>query len=830
MRWKSLSLSRNPDGVRNLPTGTVTFLFTDIEGSTRLLHELGDGYGELLAEHHRLLRASFEAHGGVEVDTQGDAFFVAFERASDAVAAAAAAQEALSGAGLRVRMGLHTGEPLLAETGYIGMDVHRGARVMSAGHGGQVLLSQTTRDLLDDRFPLRNLGEHRLKDLSAPQSLFQLGDGDFPPLKTLHRTNLPVQPTPLVGRDRELAEAGRLLRENRLVTLVGPGGSGKTRLALQLAAEAIEDFEHGVFWVPLQAVADPRLVETTIAQHVGARDGMADYLRGRTVLLLLDNLEQLLEAAPSLAELLRETTGVKLLVTSREPLRVTGEQRFTVEPLPDSDAITLFVERARAVDPAFSPSPAVGEICRRLDGLPLGLELAAARVSLLSADDLLARLDRSLPLLTGGARDVPERQRTLRATIEWSYDLLGEDERRVFRCLSVFAGSFDLDAALAVCDAHLDDLQSLIDKNLVRRWASGRFGMLETIHEYARERLDEADEAAAVGRKHAEHFLAVARSADLGADADSVGNAELARLEQANFRAAIQWAVEYGEPELGLRLAIALAHFWVSEAPFEGDRWFETLLADADRLDPAVRAAALRDHGGTVYIVGQFARGVALYERSLALYRDLGDTRGEAHLLHRLAVDAVRVGDFSRARSLTEEGRVKAHELGDQRGEALALRTLGEIAHRQGQIDQAIELLEDSARVAGEVGFAWWEGGAFLDLGEIAAQAGRLDDAERWLRRGLAVLLPLRDRQLLVYGLALLAAVAAERGHLERAGFLWGAVEAEEERGAVGQWESEREEYERRILAHTGPELERGREAGRQRSLEDSVDRALSLD
>ena len=410
--------------MRKLPTGTVTFLFTDIEGSTRLLDELGEGYAEVLAEHHRVVRKAIEEHGGVEVDTQGDAFFVSFARASDAVAAASSAQEALADTGLRVRMGIHTGEPLLADTGYIGMDVHRAARVMSAGHGGQVVLSQTTRDLLDEAFELQDLGEHRLKDLSAPQRLFQLGSGEFPALKTLHQTNLPVQPTPLVGRDSELAEAGALLRGNRLVTLVGPGGSGKTRLALQLAAEAIEDFEGGVFWVPLQAVADPRLVESTIAQNVGARDGVAEFLRGRKALLLLDNLEQVLEAAPDLAELLRETSGVKLLATSREPLNLAGEQRFPVDPLPDDDAITLFLERARAVDPGFSASPAVGEICRRLDGLPLALELAAARVSVLSADALLARLDRSLPLLTGGARDVPERQQTLRATIEWSYKLL----------------------------------------------------------------------------------------------------------------------------------------------------------------------------------------------------------------------------------------------------------------------------------------------------------------------------------------------------------------------------------------------------------------------
>jgi predicted ATPase/class 3 adenylate cyclase len=814
--------------VRELPTGTVTFLFTDIEGSTRLLHELGDEYANVLAQHHRLVRTAIEKHAGVEVDTQGDAFFVAFSRASDAVAAASSAQEALAATGLRVRMGIHTGEPLLADTGYIGMDVHRAARVMSAGHGGQVVLSQTTRDLLDETFELQDLGEHRLKDLSAPQRLFQVGSGDFPDLKTLHRTNLPVQPTPLVGRDSELADAGALLRKNRLVTLVGPGGSGKTRLALQLAAEAVEDFDGGVFWVPLQAVADPQLVESTIAQNVGARDGLAEFLRDRRALLLLDNLEQVLEATPTLAELLRETSGVKLLATSREPLNLAGEQRFPVDPLPDDDAVTLFLERARAVDPGFSASPAVSEICRRLDGLPLALELAAARVSVLSTEDLATRLEHALPLLTGGARDVPERQRTLRAAIEWSYELLDEEERRVFRALSIFAGSLDLDSALTVCHADLDDLQSLIDKSLVRRWASGRFGMLETIHEYARGQLDEAGETAEIGRRHAEHFLAVARSTKLGTESDGPGDPELARLEQANFRAALQWAIDNGETELGLGLVVALSHFWVSEAPFEGARWYEAFLADTDDVDPALCAAALRDYGGTVYIVGEFDRGVALYEASLALYRELGDEWGVAHMLHRFAAEATRVGDFDQARALTEEALSTAHRLGDHRNESIALATLADVARHEGDIDRSIELHERSAELAGEAGFAWWQGGRLLDLGELGLETGRWEQAERWTREGLAVLLPLRDRQLLVYGLALLAALAADAGETGRAGLYWGAIEAEEQRGVIGQWESEREQYERTVLAHADAKLEAGLGAGRRLSLENAVERALT--
>jgi predicted ATPase/class 3 adenylate cyclase len=815
--------------VRHLPTGTVTFLFTDIEGSTTLLRELGgDSYADVLAEHRRVLRNAVAANEGVEVDTQGDAFFIAFSRASDAVSAAAAAQDALADGPVNARMGIHTGEPVVTDEGYVGMDVHRAARVMAAGHGGQVLISSAARDLLDERFVLRDLGAHRLKDLSAPQHLFQLGLGEFPPLKTLHQTNLPVQPTPLIGRQAELEQAGTLLRENRLVTLVGAGGSGKTRLALQLAADAVEDFEDGVFWVPLQALADPSLVETTIAQAVGASDGITEFLRGRQTLLLLDNLEHLVESAPALGELLRETSGVKVLATSREPLKLGGEQRFPVEPLPAPDAVTLFLERARAVDHDFAPSPAVEEICHRLDGLPLALELAAARVSMLSPDDLLARLDRSLPLLTGGARDVPERQRTLRATIEWSYELLGHAEQRLFRGLAVFAGSFDLDAATAVCEADLDTLQSLVDKNLVRRWGSGRFGMLETIHEYARDLLAGSGEVAEIGRRHAHHYLAVAGSANMTADAVGRQNPELVRLEKANLRAALAWAVAHTDVDLGLRVAVSLENHWVHADPFEGAQWFETLLANANGIDAKLRADALRAQSGVVYIVGEFERGVRLYEESLALYRAVGDEWGEGHMLHRLAANAQHGGDLDRAVALSNEALEISRRLGDRKGEAIGLGTLGNVAARKGDTDRAIELLTRSEELAGETGFLWWQAGNLLHLGEIAVESGRPMDAERWLRKGLLLTHHLGDRQQLVYGLALLARLAAEQGSAERAGRLWGAVEAEEQRGVIGQWENERDDYARKALARGGRELERGREAGRRLSLDEAVEIALA--
>jgi hypothetical protein len=388
----------------DLPSGTVTFLFSDIEGSTNLLRELGDGYAAALGTHRDVVRAAFASYSGVEVDTQGDAFFGAFARASDAVAAAEEIQRELATGPVRVRIGVHTGEPQVTKEGYVGLDVHRGARICAAGHGGQVLLTQPTRELVDVQ--ASDLGEHRLKDLLEPQRVFQLGTDEFPPLKTLDWTNLPVQATPLVGRERELAEASALLREQRFLTVVGPPGSGKTRLALQLAADAADDFEH-VWWVGLQEVHDSDLVEPTIAHVVGARTDLAGFLRDRRALLLLDNVEQVLGCAPRLAELVSASSSLKLLATSREPLRLTLEQQYPVPPLPDDDAVALFHERARAVRPDFAANGAVAEICRRLDGLPLAVELAAARVKILQPDALLARLEQRLPLLAGGARDAP---------------------------------------------------------------------------------------------------------------------------------------------------------------------------------------------------------------------------------------------------------------------------------------------------------------------------------------------------------------------------------------------------------------------------------------
>jgi tetratricopeptide (TPR) repeat protein len=496
--------------------------------------------------------------------------------------------------------------------------------------------------------------------------------------------------------------------------------------------------------------------------------------------------------------------------------------------LPEVDAVTLFVERARAIDPAFEPSAAVAEICRRLDGLPLALELAAARVGVLSPADLLARLQRALPVLTLGSRDAPERQRTLRATMTWSHELLDDAERRLFRWLAVFSASFELEAVEAVCEAELDTLQSLVDKSLVRRWGSGRFGLLETVQEYADERLAAAGEADEVTRRHAEYYLAVAKSANLADDAEGGQRHDIATREQDNFRRALAWAVQGGDVELALRLAVALESFWVASSPFEGMRWFQALLERAVDVPQELLARALLAYGGVVFIVGEFARGTRLYEQSLAIYRALGDERGSAHVLHRLAVSAIVEKDVARARALAEESLELHRRFGSRRGEAIALGTLGELEWRAGRRELALELEKESAAIAGEAGFVWWQVATLYYLCEWSLELGRPGEAEPFGCEALELAHRAGDRMHAVYLLALLARMAAEDARLERAGLLWGALEAEEKRGPIGQWEAEREGYAAPVLARAGPDLERGREEGRRLSLEEAVRRALS--
>src|SRR5215212_250291 len=597
------------------PTGTVTFLFTDVEGSTKLWERHTEEMRTALARHDEILRRAIEVHGGHVFKTVGDAFCATFSTAFDALESALAAQRALLSepwqteiGALRVRMALHTGTAEERGGDYFGPAVNRVARLLSAGHGGQVLLSSSTQELVRDHLPtgtwLRDLGERRLKDLSRAERIFQLTapglQSQFPPLRTLesYPNNLPAQPTPLIGREREVEEIRERLRstEVRLLTLTGPGGTGKTRVGVQAAAELLEDFEDGVFFVALAAIANPALVAPTIARTLGLTESGAQppeellkgFLRDRQTLLVLDNFEQVLESAPLLDELLSSAPGLTILATSRAPLKLYGEHEFPVPPLslPDPgslppvehliqyEAVKLFVDRAKAVRPDFSVTEenasAMAEICARLDGLPLAIELAAARIKLLPPQALLSRLGNRLKLLTGGARNLPERQRTLRSAIEWSYELLDEGEKLLFGRLGVFSGGAALEAIEAVCDAQgdirvdvFDGVSSLLDESLLRQEegldGEPRFTMLETIHEYASEKLEEDGEAEELRRLHAEYFLALAEEAEPGLKGPEQ-ELWFARLEPEhnNMRAALSWAIERGEGELGLRLAGAL--------------------------------------------------------------------------------------------------------------------------------------------------------------------------------------------------------------------------------------------------------------------------------
>ena len=446
----------------------MTFVFTDIEGSTRLLSQLGtSAYAEAVADHRRVLREAFASSGGVEVDTQGDALFFAFPTARGALEASAAAQRTLEPGLIRVRIGIHTGTPLLTDEGYVGIDVHRAARIAAAGHGGQVLVSASTASLVesDGDLLLVDLGSHRLKDLSAPERIAQLGERVFPALKSLYRTNLPIPATPFLGREHDLAEVVGLLKRTRLLTLTGPGGTGKTRLGLQAVASAAEDYPDGLFWVSLAPLRDPNLVLDAAAQALDVRGSLAEHISDKSLLLLFDNFEHVIEAATGLGELLAACPRLQLVVTSRELLSLPGEQVYPVPPLEADDGAELFLTRARAARPDFTDSAEVRQLCTRLDNLPLALELAAARVRVLSPAQLLERLAQRLDLLKG-VRGVDPRQRTLRATIEWSYDLLDQTEQQLFARLAVFNGSWSLEAAEEVCDAGLDALQSLVDKSL----------------------------------------------------------------------------------------------------------------------------------------------------------------------------------------------------------------------------------------------------------------------------------------------------------------------------------------------------------------------------
>jgi predicted ATPase/class 3 adenylate cyclase len=599
------------------PLGTVTLVFTDIEGSTALLDELGaEAFKEALADHRQAVREAFGAHSGYEVDDAGDGLFYAFASASAAVTGVAEAMASLADGPVRIRVGVHTGEPLLDPPKYVGPDVHKAARIMSAAHGGQVLLSGATRELLAE--DVLDLGRHRLKDFAEPVSLYQLGPDRFPPLRTISNTNLPLPLSSFVGREQEVTEVVSLVRDEaaRLVTLAGPGGTGKTRLALEAAGELVSEFGAGVFWIGLAPVRDPALVMDTIAQTLGAKQELAAHIGEKQLLLVLDNLEQVVESAVELVALLRACPNLCLLVTSRELLRVDGEVVYPVPALAEPEAVELFCTRAR-----IESDEAVVELCGRLDNLPLALELAAARVRVLTPAQILERISQRLDLFRAG-RDADPRQQTLRATIAWSYDLLTTDEQAPFARMAVFRGGCTLEAAEEVVDANLDALQSLVDKSLLRH-TEGRFWMLETIREYAHELLEGSNEADAMRGRHADHYLALSELAYTARFERGLTWARRLEEEHDNLRAALEH-LQDRDPLHYLQLAGALGWFWLARAHFtEGSRRLEA--APTSNVDGPLTARALTYLGAIDATRGQFAAALSRLERAVALWQIAGD-------------------------------------------------------------------------------------------------------------------------------------------------------------------------------------------------------------
>jgi predicted ATPase/class 3 adenylate cyclase len=826
---------------RDLPTGTVTFLFTDIEGSTRLLHQLGpEAYAEALAEHRRLLRDVFARHGGVEVDTQGDAFFIANATAAGAAAAAVQGHEALANGPIRVRMGLHTGTPTVTTEGYVGADVHRGARIAALAHGGQVLVSEATQALLPPTLAVADLGRHRVKDFDDAPRVYQLGTGGFPPLRTPGAIDLPTPVTRFVGREHELFDAVStwLDRDPRILTIVGPGGTGKTRFTIELARLLAEDADGGTVFVALASLRDPTLVVPAVAERLGATSpdvpGVAARVGERQTHVVLDNVEQLLpDAATAIAEMVAAVPRLRLLVTTREPLRVSGEVEVDLPPLAEEEAVELFLERARAVRPDIADSAAVHDLIRGLDGLPLALELAAARVKLLAPEQLLERLSRRLELLQG-SRDADERHATLRATIGWSYDLLDDTERTVFANLAVFRSGFTLETAEEVCDAELDTLASLLDKSLLRRRTdpdgTDRLWMLETIREFAEGCLhDQPDAEALMQRRHAERVLERAQSAHLSSEDQgrSDPDYESMLIERDEIRGALDWAVHH-DRELAAEIVIALETLWATSGAAEGLHFANVLLDDADSLSRPSQARLLRFQGGMVFLSGEPERGLTLYDESLELFRALGDDDNVVALLARVAAGAVSKRSADESRHLVAEVRALNDAVGNPIVEPQMLSTLAFVHYREGDLETALDLYRRSVAEATTSGFSMWALWTLDSQLEVELQLELLDDAERTGREALALATRLDDWRLARSLLVGLALVALRRAEPERAGALWGPVlEAEHDTPLLRLW-PEFEAFSSPLAMCTDARFLAAVTEGRARSLEQAV--AIALD
>ena len=878
-----------------LLTGTVTFLFSDIEGSTRLIQAHGAAWPRNLARHRELLRSAFSAEGGREVGTEGASFFVGFPTAPAAIAAAAAAQRAVAeepwpeGTEIRVRMGMHTGDASLAAGSYVGLNVHRASRIASVAHGGQILLSDATRSLLGDGLPdgleLRDVGQHWLKDLERPERLWQLVveglQQDFPALRSLAPpNNLPTRLTTFLGREREIAEIADLLARNRLLTLTGPGGTGKTRLSLEVAKRRLEEHPDGVFFVELASIAEPELVASTVAQALGlpsrvgrsVLDRLIDHIGHRRLLLVLDNFEQVTAAAGDVSTLLVACPDLTVLTSSRSALHIAGEQEYPVPPLgvPDPahlpplgqlsqyEAVALFIERARAVKPEFTATnenaPALAELCVRLDGLPLAIELAAARIRILTPQAMLERIEHRLGLLSGGARDLPERQQTLRGAIAWSHDMLDESDRSLFACISVFVGGAGLDAIEKVCGSVvtgdlLDTLASLVEKSLVRQSdgvdGQPRFTMLETIREFAIEQAVERGQWDDLRARHAELFTTMAEaSAQHVMAADKRTWLDLLEQDHDNMRAAITWAAESGAAATGLRIGAALWRFWQMRGYLaEGlERVSQVLALPAASDDPERRAGALSAAAGLAYWLGDTDRSRALYEEEIQLRSELGDRPGLAEAEYGIsftwAILDVRRGDAGAlATAHVNKALAIFRELDDASGVGRCEWALSNVAWGTGNATEAQEHGLHALEQFESIGDSFMAGWASYTLG-LAAMTGDVGDgggrppdipeARRRFEHALRIFAEAQDVSGYTLVLDAFAMLADREGDRERAARLSGTVASLERTSGTGlnMWNREVIGFDPRTL-QDDPALADAWTAGERMSPEEAVAYAL---
>lgn len=820
--------------MRDLPTGAVTFLFADIEGSTELVHRLGDRrWAEVLADYRKLVRDVFCAQGGREIGCEGDSMAMVFGDARDAVLAAVDAQRTVSNhpwpgeARVRARMGLHTGHPIVLAGGYFGLDIHRVARICSAGHGGQILLSEATyhlvgRDVLQT-LRVRDLGAHSLKDLEQPERIFQIvapdAPDEFPPLRSLsvRPNNLPLELTSFIGRERETAEIKRTLANSRMMTLVGAGGGGKTRLALHVAAELIGAYPDGAWLVEFGPLGDASLVPHTVAVALRVREEpgtpltatITAALRQKSLLLVLDNCEHVIADVSALANLMLKTcAGVRILATSRQALDVPGETLWqvpsmslpdpqrapaSVEQLVKFDAVRLFLDRAASMQPGLTMTPAsnqaIVEVCRHLDGIPLAIEFAAARTKVLSVEQIAARLDDRFRLLTGGTRTAPPRHQTLEAAMDWSYDLLSVKEQLLLRRLSVFAGGWTLEAAEGVCagetlqaDAVLDVLTQLVDKSLVlveTRSGDPRYRLLESVRQYAQNKLAASGEAGGVRRRHAAWFTTLAeRAGPELSGADQAVWQERLELDLDNFRVAMQWSLEDPETDAGVRIAGALHWFWYVRGYFsEGVKWLEAALAGTNRASDVVRARALRAASSLMLSMRRYDRAAALAAESRVAFEAAGDPRGVALACTLLGYAALDQGDYVAARGHLDEALRLSRAEADMLGIKTALNHLGELERCLRDYGAARRFYEEGLAVARAQRETRGVAGLLANLGFVASHEGDYDRAASLFSEALQICRTLRHRLIIVALFIGLARVAVAQSEQERAARLLGAAE-----------------------------------------------------